>query len=549
MTRPRPPPFARRPSLVRSAVAVSELVGNLLLLSVTVVAASGFTLLILTLPPPSTTATAIVSPYVLPTATDRLVIEHRGGPSVPLRELQVTLDVGGVVTSAIVGDRLAAGDPKWSVVSAGGTAKTANDRYVLGDQVRYTDAAIRGQAVTLSVSNREANVAYLNPVQIQSADSTSPILTTARTVTATLVEVTFNERLRVIDANDFRVAGVAPTAARLLGNGSKAELTVSSLASSTPTVTSIASPAGTRDLAENLLQGSLSAVASDALATSRIVANVIYPSFQDRNDLVHIGLNVVNPTSSARQIQSVQFSVAPTLGGGGGDKFFRGTLTNGAGSDLSCTWSGGGTDTVTCTPASPVTLPALGVRQVVMRFTTSDQNADAQTVLTGTVTLTTPSATITSNSINVRHENTNNDVLFVRLLPEASQAGNELGSPPAVGGGAPKDFYFEWEQITAVEGPLHTTFTIPAGWTALSVPTGAGQGAIQAMSISIAQPTPTQPGKVVVSQESGDRDFFFRVTPPAGAAVYTLPVEMIGHRTSNPFEAISNQFAFGVQVT
>lgn len=555
MTRHRPSTLARRTHFGRSASAVSEIVGNLLLLAVTVVAASGFTLIILSLPPPTTSATAVVASYVLPTATDRLVIEHRGGPSVPLGELHVTLDVGGTVTSAIVGDRLAAGDPKWSVLAVSGTLKTAAGSFVPGDQARYTDLTIRGKSITVTVANRQTNVLYQSPTKIQEADALRPLMLSARTLTLTLMEVTFDERMRTVVPGDFRVDGTVPTSAQLLGDGTLGELVVAALGSPTPTVTTIASPTGSYDLGENLIQGELSVLATDATGSGgggpivpTVSANLIYPSAQDRNDNVHIGLNIVNPTSTSRLIESVKFSVAPTLGSSSSHKFFRTTLTNGPGSDLGCTWAGGNSDAITCTPASPVTLPALGVRQVVMTFRTSDRSADLQTVLTGTVTLTGPAATVVSNSINVRHASNDGNTFFVRLLPETSLGGDERGSPPSKAGGAAADFYFEWDRI-ASEGPLTTGFTIPAGWSSLSVPTGAGQGGIGQMSLAITQPTSTQPGRLVVSQEAGDRDFFFRVTPPAGAAVYTMGVEMTGQRGSSPYEGASNIWSFGVQIT
>lgn len=246
---------------------LAEVVSTFLLLAIAVGFAAGFSLLLLALPAPQAEPHVVLEAFVLPTATDTLVLEHRGGPALALRATTLSLNVGGSLVTANLGERIAAGDPKWSVVAAAGTARGAGERLVPGDQVRYTDAAVRGAAVGVRVFDEVRGASALAGVAVQQADTTRPQLSSARTSSATAITVNFTEALSSVAAADFGVAGHTVSAAVLLGDGSSAELTVNAMGTGeTPVVSTVASPSGTRDLANNLLLGGGSVATTDGVA-------------------------------------------------------------------------------------------------------------------------------------------------------------------------------------------------------------------------------------------------------------------------------------------
>lgn len=274
MTTARSAPEGRptRSALQRPAgpdAGVTDILGSVLLVAITVVFAAGFMYLLLSLPPPTSPTDAVIETFVLPTNNDRLVLEHRGGSPIPLMVLGVTVEINGVPTRVTVGERLAAADPAWSVVTPSGVSKNAGADFVTGDQVRYTDSTLPGKAVSILVLQTSTGAVVLSGATAQQSDTTAPQLQSARTTSTTTIQVNFTEPLRTIDKADFTVSvpTVAISAVVLLGNGSAAEFTTASFATSdVPTVNRIGTPTGTRDVAGNLLAGTASVVSVDGVA-------------------------------------------------------------------------------------------------------------------------------------------------------------------------------------------------------------------------------------------------------------------------------------------
>lgn len=289
--------------------AVTEIVGTLLLLAVAVGLAGAFVVFLFTAPPPSPQSHLDVSTFILPSAPTTVVLEHRGGQTLALEDLQVTLTLDGTATSVDVGDRLAAGDPKWSVVGADGVAKTSTGRFQPGDQVRYTDASVQGASVQVFIADSSQRSEVLAALAVQATDAAAPVFASAATTSTTTVEVTFSEPLLDVDATDFTVTVPARTisAARLIGNGSIVEITVTSAwtADATPSVNTIASPAGTHDLANNLVTGGISVTAADGTAPTVTLVSSGTPTSS---------ATTVTWTTDETANTTVYFGVGPHLG-------------------------------------------------------------------------------------------------------------------------------------------------------------------------------------------------------------------------------------------
>lgn len=247
--------------------ALTEVVSTFLMLGIAVGFAAGFSLLLLALPGPQPEPHLTLGTFILPTATDTLVLEHRGGRDLPLRTMVVSLNVGGALVTANLGARLDAADPAWQVVDANGVPRTSAQSFRPGDQVRFTDASIRGVATTLSVLDEGRGSLAMASAVVNQADTTRPQVSSARTTSTTTLQVNFTEALASVAAGDFTVAGHTISTAVLLGDGTAVELTVNAMTTSeTPLVSVVASPTGTRDLANNLVLGGGSATPADGIA-------------------------------------------------------------------------------------------------------------------------------------------------------------------------------------------------------------------------------------------------------------------------------------------
>lgn len=262
--------------------AASETVGTILLLVIAVVLAGVFTLTLFTLPGPQSSSHATLQAFA-PPATDTVVLEHRGGPAIPLAQLTATVTVNGTPTQFVVGNSLGSG---WSVVAADGHAKTSTESFAAGDQAIYTAPALWGATASLQVVDGAASgvtgaALALPSTTVLPGDATKPTFANARTTSTTTIFVNFTEPIRnmtspgtpaAISPRDFtvEVLGVARTISSitLLGNGSSAELTVTPAfsTSSLPYVNSTASPAWTSDLVGNAFASSASVRAADGVA-------------------------------------------------------------------------------------------------------------------------------------------------------------------------------------------------------------------------------------------------------------------------------------------
>lgn len=550
----------------RDARGVSEIVGNILLIGITVGIAVSLSLAVVMIPPPLETAQVVLEGFILPPALNRTVVEHRGGTTIPLRSLSVYVTIDAIQTKYNVGDRLDAGDAAWRVVAPDGTLRTGADHFRPGDQIRYTNTAIIGKEVIVAGADEARNTLVLVPTKLQEKDTTPPRHISARTITTTQVLVTFNEPLSTIAPTDFLVAPFTVTAARILGNGSVAELTVSPMpAGSAPPVESVPLPAGTRDYADLLLVGGVivtsvwsplpaptpslppTAAGAGPVFTTPAV-NIIYQSVQGKDLPTSIGLNIINPTATDLGVDLVRLSASPPLGGTpntANDKFFRGTLSTGPGSDpqFVCDWSPTPSDTVTCDPTGAFTVPVNGMRQVVLNFVTSKAPQDGYTIVTGEVVLTTPSSVLTS-PFNVHHQGAG---VQMSLFGLAAAGGNpEAGAGP-VAGGTPQDFHFRWRAI-AGDAKTRTKFVIPSGWRDVSVP---AQGSLAAISVIVRQPTAGSEGYVLVGQElttASPSEFFYRATPPAGAAARVIEVDFEGSKEGGSSLSFHSLLWFGLEI-
>lgn len=258
----------RRQGTTLDDSAVSDVVGQLLMVAATVVVGSGFILILLSLPPPASEGRVDVGAFILPQATNRLVLEHQGGNDLDFDRVQVVVVVNNSRTVANLGERLAASDPAWRVVDAAGTTKAATATWRTGDQVWYTSTALLGQSVRVDVADLDTRSALLTPTTVQAADATPPTLSSARTASTTTVLATFSERLSNVSAGDFTLTGLTIQSARLVGLGDQALVTTTTsfATSATPTLTVAAVPAATYDLGGNRLTGSTAVVASDGVA-------------------------------------------------------------------------------------------------------------------------------------------------------------------------------------------------------------------------------------------------------------------------------------------
>lgn len=547
----------------RDARGVSELVGNVLLIGITVGIAVSLSLAVVMIPAPLETAQVVLEGFILPPALNRTVVEHRGGTTIPLRSLSLYVTIDAIQTKYNVGDRLDAGDAAWRVVASDGTLRAGADHFRPGDQVRYTNAAIIGKEVIVAGADEARNTLVLVPTKLQDKDTTPPRHISARAITTTQVLVTFNEPLSTIAPTDFLVAPFAVTAARILGNGSVAELTVSPMPpGAAPPVESVALPAGTRDYADLLLVGGVivtsvwsplpaptpnlppTAAGAGPVFTTPAV-NLIYQSVQGKDLATSIGLSIINPTATDIGVDLVRISASPTLGPDATDKFFRATLSNGPGSDpeFACTWSGADTDTVTCDPPSAFTVPVNGMRQVVLNFRTSKAPQDGYTIVTGEAVLTAPSSVLAS-PFNVHHQGAG---VQMSLFGLSAAGGNpEAGAGP-VAGGTPQDFHFRWRAVSG-DAKTRTKFVIPSGWRDVSVP---AQDSLGAISVIVRQPTAGSEGYVLVGQElttASPHEFFYRATPPAGAAARVIEVDFEGSKEGGSSLSFHSLLWFGLEI-
>ncbi|GEM_PF-4611496 len=267
----------------RSQHAASETVGTILLLAIAVALAGVFALTIFTLPPPQPSSHATLQAFT-PPATDQLVIEHRGGPPIPLSALTATVTVNGTATQFNVASGVTAGS--WSVVSASGASKTAADSFVAGDQAIYTAPALWGAATSVTVVNGATTgvagaALALEPTTVQAADSTPPTFLSARTTSTTTIQVNFTEPVRnmtdpttpdSLSPVDFTVqvlgTSYSVSGIHLLSNGSAAEIAVSPAmpTDALPWINSTATPRYASDLAGNAFAASASTRATDGVA-------------------------------------------------------------------------------------------------------------------------------------------------------------------------------------------------------------------------------------------------------------------------------------------
>ncbi|MFA5889054.1 MAG: hypothetical protein WC857_02385, partial [Candidatus Paceibacterota bacterium] len=123
------------------------------------------------------------------------------------------------------------------------------------------------QVDTLNDLASPANTA-VTPVTVTAVDGIKPGIASSRTVTTTTIEVTFTEAMSTIDKIDFGVTGHTISDAVLQGDTTKAILTVDAMGTGdVPNVSTVASPsAGTKDLANNIINGSLTSTPVDGVA-------------------------------------------------------------------------------------------------------------------------------------------------------------------------------------------------------------------------------------------------------------------------------------------
>lgn len=297
-------PAARLPRRMEDG-GVTEVIGTILLLAVSVALAGAFVIFLFTAPPPTPESHVDVATFILPNDPTTLVLEHRGGESIALSDLQVTLTLAGTATTAKVGERIAAADPAWSVVATDGTAKAATARFQPGDQVRYTSATVQGASVEVFLADSGRQSEVMAALAVQAVDATAPVLSSARTTSTTTVEVTFSEPLLDVAASDFTIGGATPSAVRILGNGTVVEFTVAAMATSaTPSVNVVAN-AGTHDLANNPVTNPQAIVAADATPPTITLVSSGTPTSSG---------TTVTWTTSELANATVYFGVGPHLG-------------------------------------------------------------------------------------------------------------------------------------------------------------------------------------------------------------------------------------------
>lgn len=245
--------------------AASDVIGTVLIVGITVLAGSGLTYAVSRLSPPDSGPAATIEALLLPSNPDAIVFEHRGGAGIDASALRITTIVDGVATTYDLRERLLAGDSRFSIVASDGTTRGPTSQVLPGDQVRFEDSALLGRAVEAILFDSVAGRVLVGPVRMASADTTPPRLLSGAKTSATTVLLTFSEPLDRILPADFTISSGSISAAQLVGNGTSAELTTTSLGpSATPTITVIAAPLGTADLALLALVGGTAVVARDS---------------------------------------------------------------------------------------------------------------------------------------------------------------------------------------------------------------------------------------------------------------------------------------------
>lgn len=287
-------------------------------------------------------------------------------------------------------------------------------------------------------------------------------------------------------------------------------------------------------------------------AESPLFVSTLFPSAVVKSKPVLLGVNVLNPASTPMSVDWVRINASPSSGLAG-VRFFDGTLSSGPGSDVefnttACAWSQTVTATsqATCNPGPLVALPAYGMKQLVLSFTTPSTNAGGQWILTVEVGFSSPSGVVvSSHSLNVHF--TGGNTLFtgggaadVVGIYGASGPGGNVTAGRTVAGGAPSQFWWQWTLDNGAS-TTRTRFTIPAGWTNVSVPHQAESGNV---AVAVRQPTATAPGYVDVSQQADTRQLYFVATPPVGVGLDVIEIDLRGEDPE-----VTSLYSFGVKVT
>ena len=247
---------------------VSEVLSTSLLLGLTVAMLSVFAFLILNIPPPTAEPHADLQAFVLPRDPQTVVIEHRGGASIPLMDARIRLLVGSTEVAPLLGERILAADPQWTVLGADGVPKAATDRFETGDRVLYTAASVPGSRIEVFLADEDKDAPVLDAAVIQLADSFAPQFVSARTVTTTAIEVTLTEPLYTLSVGDFAFSdGIVASDAEIISNGSVVRFTTSAFpADATPTIWTIATPYASADYAGIDVTAADAVVATDGVA-------------------------------------------------------------------------------------------------------------------------------------------------------------------------------------------------------------------------------------------------------------------------------------------
>jgi flagellin-like protein len=284
----------------RNDSGASEIVATLLTVGMAVVLSGAVTLALFALPGPQAEPHTAVQSFVLPANPTQLVVEQEGGRAIPLANLLVIVNRNGTPTNYVVGPLLQSKPTVWADRTVFGVFRKGTDSFQPGDQVLYNSSkdsapgsTFQRTAISVSLVDtaRGGVIVAGSGVSLGGSSSgtggqpgagptfsnlTSP--PQARTTSRTTFTVNFTTPLYTVSRSDFLLSGFTITGANLTGSGASATFSVTPNFSSfaRPTLTTVASPSGTKDLFGNPLQGGKSVVLADMLppGISNVVATV-----------------------------------------------------------------------------------------------------------------------------------------------------------------------------------------------------------------------------------------------------------------------------------
>ncbi|MHB8586431.1 MAG: type IV pilin [Thermoplasmatota archaeon] len=262
----------------RREEGVADIVGTILTVGIAVLLSGAVGLAIMNIPPPQKVPHTALQALVLPTSPSQLVIEDEGGDIIPFSATQLDITVGTNTTNYNLATVVKTLPATWQVVPETGGTRPYTASLQPGDQIRFTNPSIAsGLTITVLVVDASRNgvampaTAVVQPGAGATVGPTFPSITSpaqARTVTPTTFTANFTTPLASVLLSDFSLTGGhSITAYTTIGTGSEIQFTVSPAftSSETPTLSTIASPTGTKSIYGKLLQGSKSITLADGI--------------------------------------------------------------------------------------------------------------------------------------------------------------------------------------------------------------------------------------------------------------------------------------------